>query len=140
MSKVVYIAHPIGGDVETNIRKILDICHEVHVSSNGNIVPFAPYLVSLQYLKDHLEAERELGIAANHAMFHKRAMDEVWVYGDKISSGMRAELERAVEYNIPIICKNEALFKDVRVIIAETLKYKRKIRKQRNFLFKLLKI
>lgn len=42
--KTVFIGHPIGGDIEGNVEKVLKICAEVHTK---DITPVAPYLVSL---------------------------------------------------------------------------------------------
>ena len=86
MPKLVYIAHPVAGDVKANVEDILRICKEMHTQE---IVPFAPYLVALHYLDDHVEEERALGIAANRECFHRRVMDEVWLTGSRISRGMQ---------------------------------------------------
>jgi len=86
--KLVFIAHPISGDIEGNVKKVLDICEKVHI--NG-IVPVAPYLVSLQYLNDEVHEDRVLGVEANLECFHRRFIDELWLFGDKISLGMEEE-------------------------------------------------
>ncbi len=102
MAKTVFIAHPIAGDVERNMKKVLEICEAVHTK---DIIPVAPYLVSLQYLDDKLVEERELGAAANMECLHKRYVDEVWLFGDRISNGMSKEISLAMELGIPVIPK-----------------------------------
>lgn len=105
MSKTVFIAHPISGDIEGNMKRVLAICEQVH---SREIIPVAPYLVSLQYLDDALVEDRELGIAANLECFHRRYIDELWLFGDRISSGMEEEIKLALEYGIPIVPKTKA--------------------------------
>lgn len=100
--KTVFIAHPIAGDIKANMRRVLDICEQVHTA---DIIPVVPYLVSLQYLDDTVEEHRTLGIAANVEALKRRFVDELWLFGDRISSGMRHEITIAHECNIPVIPK-----------------------------------
>lgn len=82
MSKTVFIGHPIDGDVTGNVEKVLKICQFVHTK---DIIPVAPYLVSLQYLDDGVVEDRKLGMEANHECFRRRYIDELWLFGDHIS-------------------------------------------------------
>ncbi len=106
MAKLIYVAHQIAGNVDENVRDVLRICREIHTQ---DIIPLAPYLVAVQYLDDHLEEERELGIAANEEHFRRRVMDETWICGPKISNGMKGEIRLSLEYGIPIKCYNPEL-------------------------------
>ena len=109
--KLVYIAHPISGDISGNIDKVLKICREIHTNSN-NIIPSAPYITVLQYLDDNIQEERRLGFEANKMMFERGGFDEIWLCGEKISSGMKEEVEWCVALNIPIVCYNPALVEE----------------------------
>ncbi len=102
--KIVFVAHPISGDVKGNMKKVLKICAEIHTR---NIIPVAPYLVSLQYLKDEVIEDRELGMATNHEHFYRRFVDELWLFGKFISPGMIGEIKLAREMNIPVIAKTK---------------------------------
>ena len=102
--KIVYIVHPIRGDVQGNILKVLSILKKHHTAK---IYPFAPYIVSLQYLDDNSPEDRERGIKANVELFERDFIDELWVFGDRISSGMKAEIELAERLKIPIVYKHE---------------------------------
>ena len=106
MVKLVYIAHKIAGNVNENVKDVLRICREVH---NRDIVPIAPYLVAVQYLDNHLIEERELGIATNREHFKRKVMDEVWLCGSEISTGMKEEIILSLKYEIPIKCYNHNL-------------------------------
>lgn len=116
MPKIVYIAHQIAGNVDENVRNVLRICSNVHTK---DVVPLAPYLVAVQYLNDHLEEHRELGVAANREHFRRKVMDETWVCGPRISQGMKEEIRLSLEYGVPIRCHNPALQPELQRIIAE---------------------
>ncbi len=107
--KTVFIGHPIGGDIRNNIEKVLKICEEIH---NKDLVPVAPYLTSLQYLNDEIIEDRELGMEANHECFRRHYVDELWLFGDKISNGMKKEILLAKEMNIPVVPKTEGTRRD----------------------------
>jgi len=106
MKKVVFVAHPVSGDISGNVKKILDICKQIHTKQ---VIPCASYLVSLQYLNDEITEDRELGIEANLECFHRGYIDEVWLFGDHISKGMEREIELARKLNIPIVAKTPAI-------------------------------
>lgn len=108
--KTVFIAHPISGDVKGNIEKVLKICAQVH---SKNVIPVAPYLVSLHYLDDNVEEDRGLGIEANHECFRRRYVDELWLFGNRISNGMRQEILLAWQIDIPILAKTEETRRDL---------------------------
>lgn len=100
--KIVYIAHPISGNVEGNVLKVLSLCKKYHTDK---IIPFAPYVVANQYLEDNKPEERELGIEANMEFFRRGFIDELWLCGDRISDGMKQEIQLAEEFKIPVIYK-----------------------------------
>lgn len=99
--KVAYIAHPISGDVEGNIIKILDIVRSINLLE-PDVVPFAPYIVDCQALDDATPKERERGIKNDIALFRKGFIDEVRLYGDRISNGMKHEIDLAMELGIMV--------------------------------------
>lgn len=109
--KTIFVAHPVSGDVKGNMKKVLKICAEMHTRE---IIPIAPYLVALQYLKDEVVEERKLGIAANHEHFYRGFVDEIWLYGDHISKGMIGEIKLARERNIPVIAKTKGTAYDLK--------------------------
>lgn len=108
--KTVFIAHPVAEDIQGNVEKILAICKQSH---NKEIVPVAPYLVSLQYLNDDITEDREFGIDANFEVFHRKYIDELWLFGDRISSGMQEEVKLARELNIPVTPQTEGTKRDL---------------------------
>jgi hypothetical protein len=104
--KIIFVAHPIAGDVEENMKKVLTLCEKIH---NSGFIPIAPYIVSLQYLNDTITEDRELGIEVNSLFFEKKFIDELWLFGNKISRGMWGEIKLARKFNIPIVAKTKNL-------------------------------
>ena len=45
-------------------------------------------------------------------MFHRGFIDEVWLYGDKISIGMKEEILLAKSLGIPVIPQSEGIKRD----------------------------
>ena len=104
--KIVYIAHPISGDIKGNLEKIRQIVRTINLAYK-DIVPFAPYWVDCHALDDNNVDERMRGIDNDSEFFRRRTMDEVWLCGDKISTGMKYEIQKALNIDIPIISKSE---------------------------------
>ena len=100
--KMVFIAHPIRGDIKGNMQKALHVCAAVH---SEKIFPIAPYLSALQYLHDHTPTERKRSIKGNHEYFRRKFIDELWLCGDCITYGMVEEIIWATQHNIPIVPK-----------------------------------
>ena len=101
----------------------MKICAEVHTKE---IIPVAPYLVSLQYLDDTIAEDRLLGMEANHECFHRRYIDELWLFGDRISEGVKGEVKLALQYGIPVIPKTAGTQCDLQKLIGK-LPRKRKL-------------
>lgn len=100
--KIVYIAHPISGDIKGNLEKIRLICREINLT-RPDVVPFAPYWFDCHALDDTVPAERDRGIKNDHEFLTRGFIDEMWLYGDRISFGMSCEVKLAREQNIPVI-------------------------------------
>ena len=109
--RVVYIAHPIGGDVDNNIQKVIKIIRTINLTEN-DIVPLAPYIESVYSLDDTKRKEKAKGIANNVALFRKGVIDELRLYGNRISDGMWDEIKLANELGIPITCMGTLISKE----------------------------
>jgi hypothetical protein len=100
--KIVYICHPIGGDVPENLIKVTLICREINLE-HKDVVPFAPYVSDCIALRDDVPSERVRGIRNGIAILKSGMVDELWLYGERISTGMRKEIDLAHMMNIPVI-------------------------------------
>ena len=90
MNNLIFVCSPFRGDIEHNTELARKYCHQV--SELGKI-PIAPHLYFPQFLNDADPVEREKGIAFGIALM--RFCEEVWVFGDVISDGMKYEIENA---------------------------------------------
>jgi len=100
--KIVYIAHPVGGDVQNNLKKIAKITREICLKTDG-IIPVAPYFLFCNALDDNNENEREIGMKLSQDYLFRIDVDELWLYGDKISAGMKKEIELAHIFDIKVV-------------------------------------
>lgn len=102
--KIVYIAHPISGDAFVNCKKVIKIVEAIN-RKKPNIQPFAPYIVDLLALDNKKEEDKKIGMENNFELLQRGFIDELWVFGDKISKGMKQEIDIAEENNIPVKIK-----------------------------------
>lgn len=101
--KIVYIAHPIGGDVEANLKSIQEI-YLLISRTRPDVIPFCPYYATVMSLDDSVPNDRELGMEHNKIFFERGIIDELWWF-KRISSGVSKELSWCNEFNIPYYAK-----------------------------------
>lgn len=87
---IVYICSPYAGDVEKNVEAAQRYSR---FAVDKGYIPIAPHLLFPQFLNDRNPKERQLGLFFGDALMSK--CSEVWVFGDRISAGMEAEIRRA---------------------------------------------
>ena len=95
--KIVFICSPFAGDIESNTRQARRYGYFADVK---NAVPIIPHLMYPQFLDDNDPEEREMGMNMGLVLLSK--CHEMWVFGDKLSSGMSKEVTKAKQWNIPI--------------------------------------
>jgi hypothetical protein len=93
----VFISSPFAGDVQRNIKNARRYCA---FTVRSGYIPFAPHLFYPQFLSDGNTEQRELGLFMG--MVFLDSCKEVWVFGERISSGMQQEIDRAEKRGIPI--------------------------------------
>ena len=105
--KIVYIAHPVGGDVKTNLDKVATIARVISIKER-HVIPVAPYYLMCHALDDNNPEERKLGMEMTLAYIKYAKVTELRLYGNKISAGMWKEIELAEHLGIKIIpCTEE---------------------------------
>lgn len=103
--RIVYIAHPISGDMQGNLGKIAAIVKDINLSSD-DVVPLAPYFADILALDDSIPEQRIRGIKNNTAILSSGIISELWVYGNwRFSRGCLAEILLAEKLNIKVIYK-----------------------------------
>lgn len=102
--KIVYIAHPISGDVAGNLAKITKIVEHIYRSPKyATVVPLVPYYVDCLVLDDNNPQLRAKGLANGLAILSRPGIiDELWLYGPTISPGMKNEVFAAFRAGIKV--------------------------------------
>ena len=87
---VVYICSPYSGDTEKNVEKAR--CYS-RFAVDRHSLPITPHIYFTQFMDDNVPEERNTAIFMNWVLMSKCV--ELWVFGETISSGMKAEIDRA---------------------------------------------
>lgn len=85
---LVYICSPYAGNEEWNTMRAREYSR---FAVNNGTIPIAPHLLFPQFMDE--ATERELAMFMNMVVLGRCA--ELWVFGDRISEGMAAEILRA---------------------------------------------
>jgi hypothetical protein len=94
---LVYVCSPFAGDVARNTENARRYCR---FAVRQGAIPFAPHLLYPQFMDDGNREERGLALLFGIVWLCK--MDEVWVFGERVSEGMRREIRKARDKGIPI--------------------------------------
>lgn len=84
-------------ELMANINRAKTACR---ILTTLGFLPMAPHLYFTQFLKDEDAQERNTGMKLG--MRWLEDADELWVFGNTISEGMAAEIEKAHELNKPV--------------------------------------
>ena len=95
--KLVYICSPYRGDVKRNTVKAQGYCRFAYTQ---DATPIAVHLHNTQFLDEDILEERQAGMLLG--LFMLKRCDEIWVFGDRFSRGMKLEIEAAEHLGIPI--------------------------------------
>ena len=87
---VVYICSPYSGDTERNVENARRYSR---FAVDRHYLPITPHIYFTQFMDDNVPEERNTAIFMNWVLMSKCV--ELWVFGETISSGMKAEIERA---------------------------------------------
>ena len=95
--KLIYVCSKYKGDVEQNTRNALAYCRAIY---RMGYIPIASHLHFTRFLDDNDPVEREDGLKMGLQLLN--LCNEIWVFGDDISSGMQREIDFAIDNSIPI--------------------------------------
>ena len=85
---LVYVCSPFSGDIETNTENAKRYCR---FAVDSNAIPLAPHLHYPSFMREDDPAEREMGLFFGIVLLGK--CDELWVFGEMVSVGMKAEID-----------------------------------------------
>jgi len=111
--KIVYIAHQVGpvnpvdhadamAQVFNNLQAIKMIVRHINLTMPG-VVPCAPYWLDCHAMDDTNPAERARGIANNTALIKNGVFHELWLYGPRVSDGIKGEIKEFEEMGLPVV-------------------------------------
>lgn len=87
---LVFICSPFAGEIAGNIRRACGYCR---FAVSQNAIPIAPHLLFPQFMDDDDKAQRTLAIFMGLVLLTK--CQELWCFGDRITSGMSQEINKA---------------------------------------------
>lgn len=87
---VVYICSPYSGDTERNVENARRYSR---FAVDRHYLPITPHIYFTQFMDDNVPEERNTAIFMNWVLMSKCV--ELWVFGENISVGMKAEIDRA---------------------------------------------
>lgn len=93
---LVYICSPYSGDTDANTRRARQYCR---FAVDRGAIPLAPHLLLPQFMKE--ETERELAIFMDMVFLGR--CEQLWVFGEKFSEGMEAEIAKAGKRDMKIV-------------------------------------
>ena len=100
--KQAYIASPLRGDYDTNIRNAVKYCR---LAAESGVLALAPHIIFSQWCNDAIPEQREQGLKLGLELLTHS--EELWVMGEHISEGMRGEIAFAEEHGIPTFFMRE---------------------------------
>ena len=95
--RLVFICSPYQGDINTNTIRAK---RYARFAVTEKVVPVIPHLMYPRFLDEDDPGERALGLEMGLVLLEK--CNELWVFGDVISPGMMAEIEKAKETKMSI--------------------------------------
>lgn len=105
-----YVCSPISGDIKSNIQKAKQ--YGKYLISMEK-VPLIPHTIA-EILDDNIPEERELGLRADKTLIFY--CDEMWVFGDIITEGMKEDINYAKTLGLPIVYVSEKEIKEMGVL------------------------
>lgn len=92
--KKVYICAPLGGNIKGNLEKAK---WYTEYALRCGVAPVTPHFYAL-CLDDHDPKEREIGRKAGMSLLW--FCDELWIFGDEVTEGMKAEIDFCRSLNL----------------------------------------
>jgi hypothetical protein len=112
MPKTIFIVHEMSGDIDGNSRKVIEICRQLH---SEDIIPIVPSFTWRRYL-GNTETDKVLVDKLIEEYFRRGMVDELWLFGHRLSDGMKKEIRLAIKYAIPVVpktCEMRAVLREL---------------------------
>lgn len=99
--KVVYLTHPIAGDVAGNLVHLSKVILALH-HRHPEVIPFCPYYADAASLDDDSVHDRERALRCGRIILSLAVVDELWHVHETVTKGMLQEEECARRLGIPV--------------------------------------
>jgi hypothetical protein len=97
--RVVYMAHPVSGDVEGNLAKARIFVRELE-TKHPDVAIVASWITECEIWNDADPEERAAGMRRDMAVLG--VCHELWLVGPHVSTGMAMERDHALGLGIPV--------------------------------------
>ncbi len=98
----VFIAHKMTGDIEGNMAKVVEICKQIH---STELICIFPSALTRRYPLSQDPKDRAIAQATIEEYFTSGFVQELWLYGDVLTDGMKREVQLALENDIRVVAK-----------------------------------
>ena len=105
-----YICSPLSGNISGNIENAKRYARYIFKCGMAPVIPHFYALI----LDDEIPEERKLGMQAGISLLW--VCDEVWVFGNQITDGMKKEIRFAEKLNIKVRYISENALQKMEVI------------------------
>ncbi len=95
--KQIYISSPLTDDLDECVEYARDCCK---ISSLTGVIPLSPTLIFTEFLDETRLDDRETMRELSTELLKR--CDELWLMGNNVTEFMKADIECAMENNIPI--------------------------------------
>ena len=92
---LVYVASPFSGDEAQNTENAIRYCR---FAVDSGAIPLAPHLFLPRFMSE--TTERNTAMFMNMVFLGK--CEQLWVFGNRITDGMAAEIAKAEKRRMPI--------------------------------------
>jgi len=97
--KVIYMAHPVSGDVDNNLKRARLWVRWIEETHRG-VAVVASWITECEVWDDADPKQRAAGLERDKAVLER--CDELWLVGPRISNGMAIERAHAEEKGLRI--------------------------------------
>ncbi len=121
--KIIYVGHCIGPvnpvdesdarqQISHNLSEVKKIVRKINLTM-PDVVPCAPYFVDVHAMDDTNPEERARGIKNNTALIKSGVFHEFWIFGPRVSKGIKDEIVLFEEMGLPVIPMSEEIIKEL---------------------------
>lgn len=100
VTRMIYMAHPVGGDVELNIERAKAWLKHLE-ASNPWVVFVAQWITGVELWDDADPVQRAHGLKRCFAQVER--CDELWLVGPRVSAGMYLEQLWAQQFGVAVV-------------------------------------